>query len=124
MAHFKEPFCLESGKIENHLLPCIALLKKLAFAICLHGKAAVTPEDINVSLPYKCSFLVSGCLFSKVEASLPKQNSVWIMGLAFLHRSVYDIFTVQVHLLTVLLDCTVKLEVPCFLILLEMWQCA
>lgn len=48
-----------SGKIENHLLPCNALFKKLAFAICLHGNTAITLQDINISLPYKCSFLVS-----------------------------------------------------------------
>lgn len=88
MAHFKEPFCQESGKIENHLLPCNALLKKLAFAICLHGKAAITLQDISVSQPYKCSFLVSGCLFSKVEQSLPKQNSIKIMGLAVFYTEV------------------------------------
>lgn len=120
MAHFREPFCLESGKIENHLLPCDTPLKELAFAICLHGKAAITLQDINVSPPYKCSFLVSGCLFSKVEASLPKQNSVWIMGLAFLHRSVCDTCTVQLHFVTVLFDCSVALELPCLLIPWEM----
>lgn len=94
VAHFKEPFYLRSGWIENHLLPCNTLLKRLAFAICLHGKAAITLQDISVSLPYKCSFLVSGCLFSKVEPSLPKQNSIWIMGLAVRHRGVHDTCTV------------------------------
>lgn len=114
MAHFKDSFFLESGTIENHLLPYNTLLKKLAFAICLHGKTAITLQDINVSLPYKCSSLVSGCLFSKVGPSLPKQNSIWIMGLAFLHRGVYDTCTVQLHFLPVLFDCTLTLEVQCY----------
>lgn len=118
----KSLFCLESGKIENHLLPYNTLLKKLAFAICLHGKAAVTLQDINVSLPYKCSSC-SGCLFSKVEPRLPKQNSIWIIALAFPHRGVYDACT-GLHFLTVLFDCTITLVVPCFIILLEMWLCA
>ena len=47
--------------IHFHRMP---LLKKLADAIRLHGEAAIALQDINVSLPYKCSFLVSGCLFS------------------------------------------------------------
>lgn len=84
--------------IENHFLPRNALLKKLASAICLHGKAAITLQDINVSLPYKCSFLVSGCLFSKVEPSLPKQNSIWIMGSAFsTQRCLSHMYTVFPH---------------------------
>lgn len=71
------------GQIENNWLECNILQeekKKLAFGICLH--ASISLQDISVALKHQCSSPVSGCLFSKVEPSLPKQISTWIMGLA------------------------------------------
>lgn len=75
-----------SGNIENNWLGCNILQKKkkkeLAFAICLRGNASISLRDISLALKHQCSSPVSGCLFSKVEPSLPKQISTWIMGLA------------------------------------------
>lgn len=71
-----------SGGSENNWVECNILQKRLAFAICLRGNASISLWDISVALKHQCNSPVSGCLFSKVEPSLPKQISTWIMGLA------------------------------------------
>lgn len=39
--------------------------KKLAFAVCLHGRASISLQDTGISPPHTRSFHVTGGLFSK-----------------------------------------------------------
>lgn len=76
---FQRAICPKSGEIENHLLQFNALLRRLAFAICLRGKVAIPLKDIRVSLQYKCCLLVPVVYALKwTEAYLSKsQYGLW-----------------------------------------------
>lgn len=88
--------------------------KKLAFSFCLHGQASISLQDTAISPPHTWSFHVTGGLFSKVEPSLPKQNSIWIR--AFLCRGAHGTSRAQPRFLSLICDCGVILDVPHFII--------
>lgn len=86
-----------------HAMPCS---KSLPLQYVYMAKLPSLCTAWEVSQQYKCCFRVSGCLFYKVEPSLPKQNSVWIMGFACLTQGYSWYIWVTSDS-----DCTITLQV-------------
>lgn len=114
MANSKEAYLVHTQEIEKHLPRYNALLKTPAFAICLHGKAAITLQDVGVRLPYKCAAPVLVVCSPKWSQAYLSTSQYGLGAERYLHRGVY--VTMRCIYLLQLFQGTVVLQVPCLLV--------